>query len=191
MVQLKSLIIATFVTASSGFSLLDSKAPQPTTTAGTDRRSLLLGGAAALISAATVTAANPQPANAALGAGTPVGREIGTFNSLIDNLKNIDLGGGLDASKLNEPSVPFSEFGEKLKNGEVAFVEFMAPSGDVAYATFKGKKDKEERIRIGQGYPISKKGSWSSPDYVIRAVSNFGVPYKFTVPALAKYNKKK
>ncbi len=33
--------------------------------------------------------------------------------------------------------------------------------------------------------------SWSSPDYVIRSVSNFGVPYKFTVPLLAKYNKKK
>lgn len=60
----------------------------------------------------------------------------------------------------------------------------MAPSGDVAYATFKGKK---EKIRIGEGYPITKKGSWSSPDYVIRSVSNFGVPYKFTVPALAKF----
>ena len=70
-------------------------------------------------------------------------------------------------------------------SGEVTFVEFMAPSGDVAYATFKGKK---ERSRIGEGYPINKKGSWSSPDYVIRSVSNFGVPYKFTVPALAKFS---
>jgi len=68
-------------------------------------------------------------------------------------------------------------------------------SGDVAYVTFKGGKGKDSKnakgpIRIGQGYPINKKGSWSSPDYVIRSVSNFGVPYKFTVPALAKYNKK-
>jgi hypothetical protein len=92
----------------------------------------------------------------------------------------------------------------------------MAPSGDVAYVTFKAGKGqkKKEPIRIGQGYPINKKGSWSSPDYVIRvssffivlkegftvsnnshtlpaflrqSVSNFGVPYKFTVPALAKY----
>ena len=88
-----------------------------------------------------------------------------------------------------EPSVPFIEFGEKMQKGEVEFVEFMAPSGDVAYVTFKAGKGKKKAapIRIGQGYPINKKGSWSSPDYVIRAVSNFGVPYKFTVPALAKY----
>ena len=111
-----------------------------------------------------------------------------TFNSLIYNFKNVDLGGGLDASTLQEPSVPFLEFGEKMKNGEVTFVEFLAPSGDVAYATFKGSKGP---IRIGEGYPISKKGSWSSPDYVIRSVSNFGVPYKFTVPALAKFTAKK
>lgn len=87
-----------------------------------------------------------------------------------------------------EPSVPFIEFGEKMQKGQVEFVEFMAPSGDVAYVTFKAEKGKKKApIRIGQGYPINKKGSWSSPDYVIRAVSNFGVPYKFTVPALTKY----
>jgi hypothetical protein len=69
----------------------------------------------------------------------------------------------------------------------------MAPSGDAACVTFKpkkGSKEKSKPIRIGQGYPINKRGSWSSPDYVIRAVSNFGVPYKFTVPALAKFNAK-
>lgn len=99
----------------------------------------------------------------------------------------------MDASKLKEPSVPFVEFGEKMKNGEVEFVEFMAPSGDVAYVTFKEGKKGESKgpIRIGQGYPINKKGSWSSPDYVIRSVSNFGVPYKFTVPALAKFSSRK
>jgi hypothetical protein len=43
----------------------------------------------------------------------------------------VDWGGGLDASKLNEPSVHFAEFGEKLKNGEVAFVgkEHVADCG--------------------------------------------------------------
>jgi hypothetical protein len=74
----------------------------------------------------------------------------------------------------------------------VEFVEFMAPSGAVAYVTLKGKGAKNNRVRIGQGYPTGAKGSWSSPDFVIRSVSNYGVPYKFTVPALAtaKYIKK-
>lgn len=90
------------------------------------------------------------------------------------------------------------------KHQTVEFVEFLAPSGAVAYATLKGKggggggKNKKDgssnpnRIRIGQGYPTGAKGSWSSPDFVIRSVSNYGVPYKFTVPALAtaKYTKK-
>lgn len=99
----------------------------------------------------------------------------------------------LDASKIKEPSVPFIEFGEKMINKEVAFVEFIAPFGEVAYVTFKPTEAdaNPKPIRIGQGYPTAGKDSWSSPDYVIRSVSNFGVPYKFTVPLLAKYNKKK
>ena len=79
-----------------------------------------------------------------------------------------------------------------MKNGQVSFVEFYAPFGEEAYVTFKPKEgDKEDPkpIRIGQGYPTMAKNSWSSPDYVIRSVSNFGVPYKFTVPMLAKYKK--
>jgi hypothetical protein len=62
---------------------------------------------------------------AALGKGTPVGREIDTFTSLIYNFKNTDLNGGLDASTLKEPSVPFIEFGQKMLNKEVEFVEFI------------------------------------------------------------------
>jgi hypothetical protein len=93
-------------------------------------------------------------------------------------------------------------YNEQTKHQTVEFVEFLAPSGAVAYATLKGKgggggKNKKDgsnpnRIRIGQGYPTGAKGSWSSPDFVIRSVSNYGVPYKFTVPALAtaKYTKK-
>ena len=80
-----------------------------------------------------------------------------------------------------------------MKNNEVAFVEFIAPYGEKAYVTFKAtdKEPAPKPIRIGQGYPTVSKDSWSSPDYVIRSVSNFGVPYKFTVPMLAKYNQKK
>lgn len=117
-----------------------------------------------------------------------VQREINTFNSLIYNFKNTALDGGLDASTLKEPSISFIEFGEAMKKGQVTFVEFMAPNGLVAYATLK--KNPKKPIRIGQGYPTGAKNSWSSPDFVIRSVSNFGVPYKFTVPALEKYKRK-
>lgn len=143
---------------------------------------------AAVASAAVVAASVPVAASAA--DDSPVKREINSFIDLIYNFKNTALDGGLDASKLNEPSISFIDFGEKMKNGDVTFVEFIAPSGAIAYATIKGdKKGKEQRLRIGQGYPTGGKNSWSSPDYVIRSVSNFGVPYKFTVPALAKFKK--
>ena len=107
---------------------------------------------------------------------------------LLSSFKNSALDGGLDASTLNEPSISFVDFGEAMKKGQVTFVEFMAPSGLVAYATLK--KNPKKPIRIGQGYPTGAKNSWSSPDFVIRSVSNYGVPYKFTVPALEKYKRK-
>jgi hypothetical protein len=150
------------------------------------------GGAAAAVAGATLLVA-PSEAHAALGKlppNTVIQREINSFNDLINNFKDTTLNGGLDASKLKEPSVPFLEFGERMKKGEVASVEFMAPNGDVAYVTYKpkqGEKGTPEKIRIGEGYPTESKTSWSSPAYVIRSVSNYGVPYKFTVPALAKY----
>jgi hypothetical protein len=126
-----------------------------------------VGGAAAAFAALTQS---PLPAEASFKLGDPnsvVGREIRSFNDLVNNFKNTALDGGLDASKLNEPSIPFIEFGERMKKGEVEFVEFIAPNGDVAYATFKKGKPKGP-IRIGQGYPVSGKNSWSSPDYVIQ-----------------------
>lgn len=148
--------------------------------------------AAAVVAPAQAVVKGTAPQGTALGKidkKSAVGKEIESWNSLIYNFKNNRLDGGLDASKLNEPSIPFTEFGEKLKKGEVTFVEFIAPNGDVAYATVKTGKGKNstKRVRIGQGYPTTSKNSWSSPDYVIRAVSNFGVPYAFTVPALSKY----
>lgn len=158
--------------------------------ADVDRRAFL-SGAAAAVTGAAVTTLSPQPA-VAYNLGDPnsvVGREIQSFNGLIYNFKNTALSGGIDASKLKEPSVPFIEFGERMKNGEVALVEFYAPNGDVAYVTFKPKEGEKvgQRVRIGQGYPTETKDSWSSPAYVIRSVSNFGVPYKFVVPGLEKY----
>lgn len=136
---------------------------------------------------ATIVSTKPYPgiAKSLECTDSVVQREINSFNCLIYNFKNTALDGGLDASTLNEPSIPFVEFGEAMRDGQVAFVEFMAPSGLVAYVTLK--KDPKNPIRIGQGYPTGAKNSWSSPDFVIRSVSNYGVPYKFTVPALEKY----
>lgn len=170
----------------------------------TGRRDFLASAVGGIVTATTVAAPSAQavvkgsaPQGTALGKidkKSPVGKEIESWNSLIYNFKNNRLDGGLDAKTLKEPSISFTEFGEKLKNGEVTFVEFLAPNGDVAYATVKKSKNAKgkgstERLRIGQGYPTTSKNSWSSPDYVIRAVSNFGVPYAFTVPALSKYKK--
>lgn len=112
------------------------------------------------------------------------------FNGLIFNYRGGQYG-GLDGSTLTEPSVPFREFGEKLKNDQVAFVEFMAPDGDRAYVTFKPTREGEaipKPIRIGDGYPIEQHDGWSSPAFVVRAVTRYNVPYKFTVPGLAAYS---
>jgi hypothetical protein len=118
------------------------------------------------------------------------GIKVDAFNGLIFNYRGSDFG-GLEATSLNEPSVSYAEFNEKLKAGEVEFVEFMAPDGDAAYVTFKAKEGgaKTSPIRIGEGYPIEQHDGYSSPMFCVRAVKNAGVPYKFTVPALAKMNK--
>ena len=158
----------------------------PRTTAPTGNRRAFV--ATTVTTIATIASANPVLARSLGSKDSVVQREINTFNSLIYNFKNSALDGGLDASTLKEPSISFVEFGEAMKKGQVTFVEFMAPSGLVAYATLK--KNPKKPIRIGQGYPTGAKNSWSSPDFVIRSVSNYGVPYKFTVPALEKYKRK-
>lgn len=112
---------------------------------------------------------------------------------LIFNYRNSGFG-GLDEDDLDEPSVSYQEFCERLGKGEVEFVEFLAPDGDAAYATFKGSgkegEAKSAPIRIGEGYPIEQHDGWSSPAFAVRTVKNAGVPYKFTVPGLAKYSTK-
>ena len=138
------------------------------------RRSLLIGALGA--SLLTTVAPNAVMAQDEI--------PITPFNGLIFNYRGSDYG-GLDASTLDEPSVPFREFAERLSKGEVKFVEFLAPNGDEAYVTFKEGDGKP--IRIGEGYPIEKHDGWSSPAFVVRAVENYKVPYKFTVPGLAAY----
>mmetsp|Transcript_16765 Transcript_16765/g.35209 ORF Transcript_16765/g.35209 Transcript_16765/m.35209 type:complete len:208 (-) Transcript_16765:344-967(-) len=111
------------------------------------------------------------------------------FNSLAFNYR----GGGsptLDANTLNEPSVSYSEFLEKLNADQVSYVEFLAPNGDAAYVTFKASETGKDvkPVRIGEGYPLEDPEGWSSPAFVVKAVAKKGVPYKFVVPGLTKYN---
>jgi len=111
------------------------------------------------------------------------GTKIDSFNGLIFNYRGNDFN-GLDSSTLNEPSISYAEFLDKLDKGDVQFVKFLAPDGDVAYATIK---DMEKPIRIGEGYPIEQHDGWSSPTFAIRSVKEKGVPYKFIVPGLDAY----
>lgn len=95
------------------------------------RRNALLSGAAAAASAALI---GPNAASAA--GETRQGIELTPFNSLAFQYRNSQ-NGGLDATTINEPSIPYADFLSKLSTGEVEFVEFLAPDGDVAYATLK------------------------------------------------------
>lgn len=107
------------------------------------------------------------------------GVKLTPFNGLAFQYKGSD-NGGLDASTLNEPSVPYAEFLARMDKDEVEFVEFLAPNGDAAYVTFKPKEgeSKEKPIRIGEGYPIEDPKGWSSPAFVVKSVEKKKVPYK-------------
>lgn len=147
-----------------------------------NRRSVMASAAAFLI-------AMPGQSHADTGAEV---RGIGLtpFNGLAFQYRGTDFG-GLKADDIAEPSVSYEEFVKSLQNGEVSFVEFLAPAGDVAYVTFAAKDGGSQPapIRIGEGYPIEQADGWSSPAFVVRTVKNAGVPYKFTVPALQAYKK--
>jgi len=148
-----------------------------------DRRSAMIAALATGIFT-MATAANAADDDLTRG-GVPLTPFNGLAFQYRGNGKN-----GLDASTLNEPSVSYIEFLERIDKGEVEFVEFMAPSGDAAYATFKVKEGeiKEKPIRIGEGYPLEDPEGWSSPAFVVKIVKKKEVPYKFTVPGLARYS---
>lgn len=111
------------------------------------------------------------------------GIEVTAFNGLIFNYRGGQFN-GLDASTLEGPSMSYADFMAHLSrdDGDIVLVEFLAPNGDVAYATFKDGS----KLRIGQGYPIEQSDGYSSPLFAIRAVKNANVPYKFIVPGLTK-----
>ncbi|KAL3943956.1 MAG: hypothetical protein SGBAC_001990 [Bacillariaceae sp.] len=131
----------------------------------------------------------PQSAFAAQEAEYRQGIEVNAFNGLIFNYRGGEFS-GLDASTLKEPSVPYATFCERLSKGEVELVEFMAPDGDAAYVTFKPKEGEATAtpIRIGEGFPIEQHDGYSSPMFVVKTLKKYEVPYKFTVPGLAKYS---
>ncbi|CAB9504075.1 expressed unknown protein [Seminavis robusta] len=167
------------------FSGTGSQKEEPSNTPS--RRSFLsLGG----VSAVSILTGAAAAANAVQETETRQGIPVTAFNGLIFNYRNSQFG-GLDADDLDEPSVSYAEFCEKLQKGEVQFVEFLAPDGDKAYATFKPTSEGGETpapIRIGEGYPLEQHDGWSSPAFAVRTVKNAGVPYKFTVPGLAKFS---
>ena len=103
------------------------------------------------------------------------GVKLTPFNGLTFNYRNGNVNNGLDASTLDEISIPYVDFLKRLDNDEVQFVEFLAPNGDAAYVTFKAKEgeEKSKPIRIGEGYPIEDPEGWSSPAFVVK-VSNGG-----------------
>jgi hypothetical protein len=91
--------------------LVQSLAPPPT------HRRAFCAGAVATVFGPIVMTANAK--STGLGnKDSVVQREKNTFEALIKEFKNTDTLGGLDASTLNEPSIPFLEFGEKMKKGE-------------------------------------------------------------------------
>lgn len=78
------------------------------------------------------------------------------FNGLAFQYRGGNVNTGLDASTLNEPSISYMDFLDRLDKGQVEFVEFMAPNGDAAYVRFKDIEGGQslKPIRIGEGYPI-------------------------------------
>jgi len=82
---------------------------------------------------------------------------------------------------------PIVEFLMRIDKDEFESVEFMASSGDAAYATFKTKEGetKEKPIRIGGGYPLEDPEGWSPHAFIVKIAKKKDMTYKFTVSGLA------
>jgi hypothetical protein len=158
-----------------------------------DRRSVLQGTIAT--SSLSTFLALLLPAKAAIAENETMERggiKLTPFNSLAFNYRE-GQSPTIDSSTLNnEPSITYIDFLSRLDAGTITYVEFLAPYGNVAYATYKEESKENEnssaitssRKRIGEGYPIEDPTGWSSPAFVIKAVAKKGVPYKFIVPGV-------
>ena len=170
--------------SSSQRELLSARAPLG---ASSSRRELL--GAVASAAAAQVLAGAAAPAFAD-ELSTPEANQqllktgVNPFNSACmgfgcSDAKGLSYGGAEAPEGIE--SLPYSSFLKMVESKEVASVEFIPPSGDVAYAILK---EDNKRIRIGEGMPEEKGNGWSSPMYVMRILDNKGVPYKFAFKKL-------
>ena len=158
-----------------------------------DRRSVLQGAIAT--SSLSTFLALLLPTKAAIAENETMERggiKLTPFNSLAFNYRE-GQSPTIDSSTLNnEPSITYIDFLSRLDSGTITYVEFLAPYGNVAYATYKEESKEDEnssaitssRKRIGEGYPIEDPTGWSSPAFVIKAVAKKGVPYKFIVPGI-------
>lgn len=188
MVSQRVFLLSLLFSSATAFSVLrnveTTLSASPQNDMETSRRSFFATSAAVVASLGGASVSQ-----AAQEVETRQGIQVTAFNGLIFNYRNSQFG-GLDADDLDEPSVSYQDFCQRLAAGEVEFVEFKAPDGDAAYVTFKTKEGeaKAAPIRIGEGYPIEQHDGWSSPAFAVRTVKSAGVPYKFTVPALAKYS---
>ena len=126
------------------------------------RRSAMSTAAASLLVGALALPAGPAPA---LAGETRQGIDLTPFNSLSFQYRGSDFG-GLDGSSVEEPTITYKDFLERLGKGEVEFVEFIAPDGDVAYATLKapatGGEGQGEGEGVGGGGDEERRGKTSA-----------------------------
>ena len=138
-------VCALLLSAASGLSPSSRPSRQSTEGSLSRRRAILTSW-----SVASLLGTGAAVASADTGAEVR-GTAVTPFNGLIFKYRGSEYG-GLDAEDLGEPSVSYADFMSRLKAGEVKFVEFLAPDGDKAYATFVGQDGKTEApIRIGEG----------------------------------------
>ena len=103
---------------------------------------------AAFASAGLFTASLPLIASAVDDDLTRGGVPLTPFNGLAFQYRGSS-NNGLDASTLNEPSVPYAEFLARMDKGEVEFVEFMAPNGDVSMFHLNQRRERVRRKLLG------------------------------------------
>ena len=105
---------------------------------------------ATTMAAVLTTVGSTQTASADTGAEVR-GTAVTPFNGLAFQYRGSDFA-GLTSADIDEPSVSYQDFMQRLKTGQVKFVEFLARDGDKAYATFVSADGKTEApIRIGAG----------------------------------------
>lgn len=123
------------------------------------------------------------------------GTSVTPFNGLAFQYRGSEFD-GLKASDIDEPSISYNDFMQRLKAGHVKFVEFLAPDGDKAYATFLGDDGKPVApIRIGEGEFLFAQGvcvthschrvdwsnsngnnTWAPPGYPIEQHDGYSSP---------------